>query len=228
MKKRGFFLHLPSADTTVLAAETDVFSGKRQNLEGILMWSDSQFISKKGPKANEMMQYKSSLVPKDYGAKETMESLGAKDLSVQVSSARSQATTSAFAICSVAESETREDLVGWKVLGMIMKLSGNQFEYYGLPFNQRNFDKEHMAGHAGFTDIPDDNELFVLKPTGFSAIVLATFSRCCQSQGPPVRRVDHSSPLFSLVFDRSFPPPPLDDVSSLDFWREERQAKGYD
>ena len=27
-----------------------------------------------------------------------------------------------------------------------------------------------MAGHAGLTDIPDDNELFVLKPTGFSAV----------------------------------------------------------
>ena len=43
-----------------------------------------------------------------------------------------------------------------------------------------------------------------------------------------MRRVDHNSPLFSLVFDRSFPLPYLHNVLSLDFWREERQVKGYD
>lgn len=43
-----------------------------------------------------------------------------------------------------------------------------------------------------------------------------------------MRRVDHNSPLFSLVFDRSFPLPSLHNVSSLDFWREERQVKGFD
>lgn len=30
-------------------------------------------------------------------------------------------------------------------------------------YNLYDFTQEHMAGHAGFTDIPDDNELFVLE-----------------------------------------------------------------
>ena len=57
---------------------------------------------------------------------------------------------------------------------------------------------------------------------------LSSFPFPVSAQGPPVRRVDHTSPLSSLAFDRPSPLPPLDDVSSLDVWREGHQVKGCD